>query len=57
VLDLLATAKLGNGEFTAGIENLLNTSYVVAERQAFNDFFDYGRAEGTRVTLGFQAEF
>jgi hypothetical protein len=57
VLDALATAKIGPGEFTAGVENLLNNSYVVAERQAFNDFFDYYRAEGTRVTFGYQLRF
>lgn len=57
VLDALASLKLGAGELTLGVENLLNNSYVNVERQAFNDLNDFGRAEGTRITLGYQTKF
>jgi iron complex outermembrane receptor protein len=57
VLDALATFPIGSGELTAGVENLLNNRYVVAEKQGFNDAFDYGPAEGARITFGYQMKF
>jgi iron complex outermembrane recepter protein len=57
VVDLLGQARIGPGELSVGIENLLNKKYVVPERQAFNDLYDYFLAEGRKVTVGYQLRF
>jgi iron complex outermembrane recepter protein len=57
VMDLLATVEAFSGQFSLGIDNLLNREYVLIQNQAFNSLLPSERARGRRVSLQFTREF
>lgn len=55
--DLIARLKAGPGEFSLGVENILNEKYLDVATQAIRDSFFLTPAPGRRFALRFKADF
>ncbi len=58
-LDFLSGVRLGDGELTLGIQNLLNTQYFPVYSQYFAPFFDSANraGQGRTVSLSYRTTF